>query len=259
MNGERDALHVDLLLPGYVLGALDADEEREVKTHLRRCPRCWREADRDRAVAAQIGFAAPRHKPPPHVKHRLMARVVREGMRSPDGHRGAVDTLGAAPGLWQGAPASRPPASASVQSRPARWLVAAAALPWLVAAVLGVLLALSLHRQAPSIVVAQVGGVGGARAAYGWLTMAPDGTTARLVLTHMPPLAPDERYVCWLENGTRIDRACVFRPSPGRDVLNVPVSAPQPMSGYARLTVTVEKGQPSPRRTGTLLAYGSLR
>ncbi len=257
MNGDHNhgqsAQHVDPLLSGYALDALDAAERHEVKTHLRICPRCRREADRDRAVAAQIGFAVPRHAPPPDLKHRVMARLVREGMRPPDGR-------GVAPSPNQASVAPPTPllTPLAVRARraPARWLLAAAIMPWLIALALSVLLAGSLHRKTPSMAVAQVAG---GRDIYGWVTMAPGGTSANLVLVHMPSLPPNERYVCWLDNGQRVDRACVFRPPARRDATIIPVSAPQPMDRYARITVTVEKGAPSSQRTGPFLASGWLR
>jgi len=238
--------HVDLLLPGYVLDALDATEQRTVIDHLQGCPRCRRHADQDRDVAARIAFAAPRRAPPPHLKHRLMARLAREGLRAPDGR--VADARPAVAARWRVAGAARP--------RFGRLLVAAAMLPWLLAALLGVLLAGALQRQPASIAVAEVAGAHGI---YGWVAMARGGTNARLMLTHLPPLPPGQRYVCWLWNERRTDRACVFRPPARRDAAIVAVSAPQPMDRYARIMVTVEKGAPSARLSGTLLASGSLQ
>jgi len=244
--------HVDPLLPGYVLDALDAAEQRTVVDHLYGCRRCRRAADQDRAVAAQIAFAAPRYAPLPHLKHRLMARLAREGARAPD--RLVADTWPALPM----APAGRRATARVMPARPrfGRLLVAAAMLPWLLAALLGALLADALQRQPASIAVAAVAGAHGI---YGWVVMAPGGTNGRLMLTHLPPLPPGQRYVCWLQNERRTDRACVFRPPARHDAATVPVSAPQPLDRYARITVTIEKGAPSPRLSGTLLASGSLR
>ncbi len=255
MKGDYDSRHVDPLLPGYALDALDSGERHEVAAHLPRCPRCRREADHARAVAAQLAFAARRHEPPPALRRKVMARAIREGMR-PAGGDSAPGEVIATPIL---VPATaHAPISTRSAPRAPRWLVAAAILPWLVAAALGALLVVSWQRQTPSTAIA-VAQVSGAHGMYGWLTMTPSGTTARLMLIHMPPLPPDERYVCWLETDRRIDRACTFRPRVGRDATLVPVSASQPLGRYARITVTVEKGRPSPRRTGTLLATGSLQ
>lgn len=64
------------LIPGFVLGALDPEEEGRVRRHLLQCPICRGELDTFSASLTRGGPALGAPVPPPHVKQRLLARIL---------------------------------------------------------------------------------------------------------------------------------------------------------------------------------------
>jgi anti-sigma-K factor RskA len=66
------------LLPAFSLGALDADEHREVATHLPTCAECTAELAALERVVQEIGLDAPPVTPPVALKGRVLARIENE-------------------------------------------------------------------------------------------------------------------------------------------------------------------------------------
>lgn len=79
MNEHRRAR--DLLGP-YVLGALEPEEERQVREHLRRCEGCRAEESGLRETHESLSsFASTAEEPPPDLKNRVLAGVPRRRTR----------------------------------------------------------------------------------------------------------------------------------------------------------------------------------
>jgi hypothetical protein len=68
--------HVDDLVAGYVLGALEADEAAAVDAHVRTCAVCERSLAEAQRTASMLPFIVPMHKPPVDSKAALFARVA---------------------------------------------------------------------------------------------------------------------------------------------------------------------------------------
>ena len=71
-------------IPAFELGALDAEEARQISEHMSICPVCRATAERFRVVVSLLPYAAPPRDPPQRVKRRLLARiaaVVEEAVR----------------------------------------------------------------------------------------------------------------------------------------------------------------------------------
>lgn len=95
----RMCREVQAQLPGVVEGTLGAGRRRLVSVHLRRCPVCRDEHDRQHAVAAgldRLGTAAAEDPavPPDELLDELLAQARRPGMRG----RAAVHARGAVSG-----------------------------------------------------------------------------------------------------------------------------------------------------------------
>jgi hypothetical protein len=71
-----DIGHVDDLVAGYVLGALEADESAAVDAHVRTCPACERSLAESQRTASMLPFIVPMQKPPLDSKVALFARVA---------------------------------------------------------------------------------------------------------------------------------------------------------------------------------------
>ena len=69
----HDDIRVDL--PAYLAHDLDAGRAGEIRTHLRDCDSCRREAEELREVAALVASAPLEHRPPDHLEDRVMAFV----------------------------------------------------------------------------------------------------------------------------------------------------------------------------------------
>lgn len=71
-----DIGHVDDLIAGYVLGALEAEETTTVDAHVRTCPSCERALADAQRTASMLPFVVPLQKPPIDSKAALFARVA---------------------------------------------------------------------------------------------------------------------------------------------------------------------------------------
>ncbi len=68
--------HVDDLVAGYVLGALEADEAAAVDSHVRTCQVCERSLAESQRTASMLPFIVPMQKAPLDSKVALFARVA---------------------------------------------------------------------------------------------------------------------------------------------------------------------------------------
>ena len=72
----NDIGHIDDLVAGYVLGALEVDEAAAVDAHVRTCPVCERALAEAQRTASMLPFIVPLRKPPLDSKVALFARVA---------------------------------------------------------------------------------------------------------------------------------------------------------------------------------------
>lgn len=244
--------HVGDDLAAYALTALDSHDHARVAAHLHVCPRCRLMSNDVQAVVGQLAFASPPRRAPVDLRAHLLARAASMPQDSyvpapeavAQAATAAVGSVRGVNGRWSGL------------HRP-RGLGISTALPWLVAASLGLGWLFSAHPQSgqPTFAFASVEGPGGVR---GKLAMLSSTRGAALALTHLRSLGPGKRYVCWLESGGQMERACIFRISSGDDA-SVAVHSRLPMGTYSRLTISIESTPLPSRPTGTLLAFASLR
>jgi anti-sigma-K factor RskA len=112
--------HVDELIAGYALHALDADDQRIVVAHIGDCRRCQQRLREYEGVAAALAHAAPAADPPPQLRERLLEAI--------------------GPSVVSSAPAEPEPAAAPV-ARERRWSwwprFSAVAVPALAAIAIG--------------------------------------------------------------------------------------------------------------------------
>lgn len=71
--------HVEDLIPGYALGALEPDEMLAVERHAGYCPSCARLLAETRRTAAMLPFVAAPASPSPDIKAALFARISQSG------------------------------------------------------------------------------------------------------------------------------------------------------------------------------------
>ncbi|MDQ3513085.1 MAG: zf-HC2 domain-containing protein [Chloroflexota bacterium] len=128
--------HVDDLVAGYALGALDPDETARLEDHVLTCDACARDVEESRRTTALLALTAPSATPPPDVKVALFARIAQSqaqttGTAPVAGLRPALARTWSSPvpflpALTTTIPASRPmaaafaPAGGLLPARPSR-------------------------------------------------------------------------------------------------------------------------------------------
>lgn len=157
------------LLPAYALGAVDPDEARQVEALLRRCPDWRAELATYRQLDAELAALLPPIVPPPSVKASLIQAVTARPKRR----------------HWAWG-----------------WVAAACLLIALV--VSNAAWAAVARQQAPLELVLRSVQADAAPDATGRVLWARAEPQAFLVLSGLPPLAPDQTYQAWMRDGNRI-------------------------------------------------------
>ncbi|HEU5432626.1 MAG TPA: zf-HC2 domain-containing protein [Thermomicrobiales bacterium] len=149
--------HVDDLIPGYALGALDQFERDAVDRHLRFCERCAALLAADMRTVGLIPFTMPRATPAPDVKVALFSRIEHAQRAAAEANLPTHAGRAVPPTLT--IPASRPladpaPPAGGQPVRPARradsrfsWVASALSLPLLMALVASGVWAMQLRNQ----------------------------------------------------------------------------------------------------------------
>jgi anti-sigma-K factor RskA len=199
------------LLGPYVMGALGAEEKREVEDHLERCSQCREEA-RDLRLAHErlVDLANTTETPPPTLKNRVMTEIPRRKTR-------------------------RIP------------LVTAAAILGALA-ILGVLLYSSALFGRDEVASATLEPTDLAPRAGGELQVRDDDPNARaeLEVWGLPRPGPDEYYELWFaEEGGRVSAGTFTVGAQGRETLYM--SVPENASDYQQVGITLEKFPEEPR------------
>ena len=142
-SGTDDIGHVDDLVAGYVLGALEADEAAVVDAHVRTCPVCELSLAESQRTASMLPFIVPLQKPPLDSKVAVFARVAHSRRAAAES---SLPLHGAE--AWRtptipssaGAPLARTESSSAVAGPTSRgsragWLVSVLSVPLLIALV----------------------------------------------------------------------------------------------------------------------------
>jgi len=142
----NDIGHIDDLVAGYVLGALEVDEAAAVDAHVRTCPVCERALAEAQRTASMLPFIVPLQKPPLDSKVALFARVAHtqraaaesllplhgaETWRPPTLPSSAAAAVATGAGSSAGVPTSRESRSGSRIG----WFVSVLSVPLLIALV----------------------------------------------------------------------------------------------------------------------------
>lgn len=148
--------HVDELIPGYALGALDQFERDVVDRHVRFCERCAESLAADLRTVGLIPFTMPRATPPADVKVALFSRIEQAQRAAAEAGVPTQTPRGVPPALT--IPSSRPltdaaPAAARTPRFGRRvetrfsWVASALSLPLLIALVASGVWAVQLRNQ----------------------------------------------------------------------------------------------------------------
>jgi anti-sigma-K factor RskA len=238
--------HVVELLPNYVLGGLDEEEEYQVFEHLAACPGCRAELRLYQNTVEQLALAAPDAAPSPELADRLMARIAKA-----DSSR----RIGPAQTRWW-----QPLVNFGRRAAPV-WGV----ISLFLIVVLG-LSNLLLWQRVNQLETSSVAGVmrtitlkGTADAPYGTGTIiiSLDGEHGTLVVDRLPVLSDEQQYQLWLsQNGYRASGGVFSVSKSGYG--SVWVSAPYPLASYTDFGVWIEPAGGSADPTGIKVLGGHV-
>jgi hypothetical protein len=156
-----DIGHVDDLVAGYVLGALEADEAAAVDAHVRTCSTCELSLGEAQRTVGMLPFIVPLQRPPIDTKVALFARVAQarraaaavslpmhgaEAWRTPT----IPSSAGAALASTGSDNSSSATSASSSRSSRAGWLVSVMSVPLLIALVATGFWGLQLQNQLSS-------------------------------------------------------------------------------------------------------------
>lgn len=242
------------LLPGYILGVLDAEDESRVSAFLADCRACSEELAAMRAVTDEMLLAAPAVVPPVGLRQRLAERLGPSLERSAgmSGPAAAADRAKRGPG-WR------------------RWFsrpVVQAALALFVVALLAVNLFLWQLQSRPGTralipdgmsawpVIPTENGLG----ASGFMLMSNDGNQGALICDDLPVLPEGQAYQVWLAHDDEnvLDSGGLFTVD-GVGYGGTRLRPPRSLDYYTRLGVTIEPAEGSPAPTGAKVLGTDLR
>jgi anti-sigma-K factor RskA len=205
------------LAAGYVLGALEPDDEHEFQRHLGGCPACAANVRELEVVAAELAYAAPPVDPPGTLWAGIRRQIEPEAAR-----RGAIGPIpGAAPAAGAGRPGRR--LLPGLGAAAAILLVLAMAV-WNLslrdenAAIRGRLAALERATQLandPSASLVALDDTPGPEDAQATVITSSLQDRGVLLIQSLPPLARDRVYELWcLPQGEihKAQKALVFVP-----------------------------------------------
>jgi anti-sigma-K factor RskA len=253
------------LLPAYALGALDNAEQALVRAHLPTCAACHSQLASYHSVASALALAAAPASPAPSLRDRVLRRAGLPGRRSP-----LANWLE----RWR---LPRPSSFGLTRLRPA--FAAVALLLAVGAGVQSVRLQAELGRQVavnrsladqaaaqeqltksllgPGLVVRAIESTDAAPGAEAYLYLNPNGQRAFVWAGGLPALPEGKAYQLWLIQDGRRTSGGLFVPGPD-GVGHLAVLAPEPLSSYQSVGVTVEPATGSPGPTGARVLGGPL-
>lgn len=225
------------LLPAYALGCLDADENDQVREHLRGCSECREELSSLEAVNVQLAYAVPPALPSEALKLRLLS-----GCRP---HK----TF-----LW----------FENLLNHWPRLIPAATLAAFALVAVFGIS-SFMLWQQLDSAEPEKFAGVHflplhGTETmpdAEGSLIVDPESGQGLLVTHSLQPLEASLQYQLWLIQDGQRTSGGVFSVADNGNA-NLIVSSAEPLSSYDSFGITIEPFGGSPSPTGKKVLGGKM-
>ena len=240
---------IEPLLAAYALGERDEGARAAIEAHLAACPACRRTMAAYRQVAGALPLGVAEAAPAPGLR----ARVVEAGGAAAGGPPRVAPPVGRGARQWQRA----------------AWAAVALALAALLAWNLGLQRELARERAArdeQSAAVAALLASGrlerlpltaDSPGPTGELVLDPAGRAAALSVAAMPPLPPGMVYQLWLVRGDQRVSGGTFTVDE-RGAATLLVAAPEPLTAYQAVGVTVEPAGGSPGPTSPRVIGGAL-
>jgi anti-sigma factor RsiW len=237
-------------LAGYLLGGLDAAEERAFAEHLAGCETCRAELEELADLPGLLADVPAAEPLPPGLEERTFAAVeVAAADDGPDGTAAEVVPI-------------TPAHAKKARRRPSvRWLAAVAAAVIVLGAGIGVLTSLTESSPRPLATVRLISATGGQAHALAVIRSTPAGLTIDMTAEQLPPTSPSHFYTCWLVgNGDTLSHpnrvsvgSFVVR---GRAPVHVHWTTAADLRRFPHLGVTLEPNNGIPSHQGPKVLVG---
>ncbi|HLC05762.1 MAG TPA: anti-sigma factor [Anaerolineales bacterium] len=243
---------VELLMPGYALGALDEEDRELVLEHLRSCPDCHATLADYLAVREGLLLSPPAVHPPARLRQTLAASIRPSHVKT----MGFLGSFGLRVSAWSGVAvlATLLVVNVIVLGQTSQMLRGQqTSLEQLLAEQSKLTQDLQANQTAMALVTyptSEVVHVQGDEA-YGTFVFDPDLNIAVLYAWGLEPLPGDETYQAWLiDAGGGRTNGGLFQVSEGTRFSVFIVSSSSPMGAFRGVGVTIEPSGGSPGPTG---------
>jgi hypothetical protein len=252
MTTHSEHEHVDDLIEGYALGALEPAERSLVDQHTPGCPPCRKQLHIVEETAHTLGFLATPVAPPSYCKRKLLEKIEREQF------------------LHTPTPRSRVPASLTT------WATIAALTLFMLTGVWGISLQRQITRMSGEMARARneiaeleemlaevqairpLKGEGQAHYVAGNTFMRPGSNKALVVIRNLPPLQAGQTYQLWVARDGLQEPLVTFNPPPADDTTQVEITPHEPMDSYKWIMVTIEDAGGAKHPSKKQVLFGNL-
>jgi hypothetical protein len=244
--------HIEELIEGYALDALEPEERSLVDRHTSICPPCRKQLRVTEETTQLLAFVATPVAPPSSCKRKLLEKIERE--------------------QFLHSPTRRSRRAAPLAS----WAAVAAVLLFMATGAWGftlqrqlTLMSSEMARARSEIaeleeVLAEVQairplkGEGQAQSIAANTFMKPGSNKAILVIRNLPSLSPGQTYQVWVARDGMQQPLTTFNPPPADDTTQVAITPPEPMDHYKWIMVTIEDAQGADHPSEKQVLFGNL-
>jgi len=237
-----DEKHVNEWLPAYALNILSQEETTQVVEHLATCPTCRDELRAYQGVVDELPLALVETAPHPALKDQLMREI-----RS----RHARVRISPQPNLWQ-------QLVSYVRHNFPVWSLALIVVLALGNWILWRRLNQVSNLGATPMHVVALADTKDSPGATGVLTMSQNGEYGTLVVDNLVALDASHQYQIWLKQGEQRISGGIFSVN-STGYASLEIEAPQPLSHYQAIGITIEPAGGSVYPTGAKVLGGELQ
>lgn len=254
--------HIDDLVEGYALGALDVTDRTWVEHHAAECPPCEQQIRTAEETAHFLSFAAAPVVPPLTCKRKLLERLERERFLSSPGRRGraalplatwatvATVTLLVLTGAW----------GMRMQNQLTQAQTELALAQNEIGKMRTQMTQFASYDEtiAQADAVRELQGMGAATGAQAKAYMTPGQNEALLVISGLPPLPANQFYKVWVARDTEQAPLNAFNLEQAQSAARIAIRPPRPMDWYTAIMVTVETDPNTTTPSNTTVLQGNL-
>lgn len=254
--------HIDDLVEGYALNALEYDERAQVEQHIAVCPPCRQLVVKLEETVHHLGFVAGAATPSITCKRKVLERIEREHfLATPARRRSRMP--GWAMSAWASVATLALVVMSVVAMSSQRQVTATQGQLETAFAELDTMRAQLADRSAIDNLLVngaecRLGGTGSLPQAKAVCLMEPGESEAVLLLAGLAPLPAGKTYQAWVAKGDEQAPLSVFTAAPNAQMVQIKIAPPKPMDYYDNIMVTVENAGGAQQPSEETVLLGEL-